>query len=74
MSEARFIDGIRGGLETELARDPRVLILGEDVTVGGPFGATKGLVDRFGPARVRDTPISEATIVPSFASALFDGT
>lgn len=73
MGEARFIDGIRGGLETELARDPRVLILGEDVTVGGPFGATKGLVDRFGPARVRDTPISEATIVGMAVGAALAG-
>jgi pyruvate dehydrogenase E1 component beta subunit len=73
MSEQRFIDGIRGGLEIELARDPRVLILGEDVTVGGPFGATRGLVDRFGPARVRDTPISEATIVGMAVGAALAG-
>jgi pyruvate dehydrogenase E1 component beta subunit len=73
MSEQRYIDGIRGGLEIELARDPRVMILGEDVTVGGPFGATKGLVDRFGPARVRDTPISEATIVGMAVGAALAG-
>ena len=48
MGELRYIDGIRTALETELARDPAVMVLGEDVTVGGPFGATKGLVDTFG--------------------------
>jgi pyruvate dehydrogenase E1 component beta subunit len=73
MGELRYIDAIRTGLETELARDPRVMILGEDVTVGGPFGATKGLVDRFGPARVRDTPISEATIVGMAVGAALAG-
>jgi len=43
--------------------DGRVFVLGEDVAHGGAYGATVGLLDRFGPARVRDTPISEAAIV-----------
>jgi pyruvate dehydrogenase E1 component beta subunit len=46
-----------------MTADDRVCILGEDVTLGGPFGATKGLVDRFGEWRVRNTPISEATVM-----------
>jgi len=43
--------------------DERVFVLGEDVAHGGAYGATVGLLDRFGPSRVRDTPISEAAIV-----------
>jgi pyruvate dehydrogenase E1 component beta subunit len=61
--ELRTIDAIREALRAELAADPSVVILGEDVSVGGPFGATKGLVDEFGEARVRNTPISEGTVV-----------
>lgn len=45
----------------EMRRDAAVLVLGEDVAEGGPFGATKGLVDEFGPRRVMNTPISEGT-------------
>ncbi|MBM4433564.1 MAG: alpha-ketoacid dehydrogenase subunit beta [Chloroflexi bacterium] len=63
MPELRSIDAIRDALRSELARDPRVVLLGEDITVGGPFGATKGLVDEFGEARVRNTPISEAAVM-----------
>ena len=42
--------------------DERVLVLGEDVAEGGPWGATAGLADEFGPERIRNTPISEAAI------------
>jgi acetoin:2,6-dichlorophenolindophenol oxidoreductase subunit beta len=73
VTELRFIDGIRTGLEAELRRDPAVTILGEDVTVGGPFGATRGLVEAFGPRRVRDTPISEATVVGMAVGAALAG-
>ena len=73
MPELRFIDAIRMGLESELRRDPAVFVLGEDVTVGGPFGATKGLVESFGVARIRDTPISEATIVGMAVGAALAG-
>lgn len=48
----------------EMARDPSVLVMGEDVgRLGGVFGTTTGLLDRFGPARVRDTPISETAFI-----------
>ena len=62
MAEQRFIDAIREGLREEIARDPAVYILGEDVAVGGPFGATKGLAEEFGAHRVLNTPISEGTV------------
>ena len=73
MVELRYIDAIRGALESEMARDERVTILGEDVTVGGPFGATKDLLDRFGPRRIRDTPISEGTVVGMAIGAALAG-
>lgn len=63
MTELRYIDALRAALEEALELDPSVCVLGEDVTYGGPFGATKGLAERFGADRIRDTPISEATIV-----------
>jgi pyruvate/2-oxoglutarate/acetoin dehydrogenase E1 component len=63
MTEMRYIDAIRSALDEALAADPTVCLLGEDITLGGPFGATKGLSDTYGEDRVRNTPISEATIM-----------
>jgi len=54
-----FIEAIRQALAEEMHRDPRVFIMGEDVKLGA-FGATRGLFETFGAARVRNTPISEA--------------
>jgi pyruvate dehydrogenase E1 component beta subunit len=53
--------------------DGRVFVLGEDVAHGGAYGATVGLRDRFGPDRVRDTPISEAAIVGYSVGAALAG-
>jgi len=53
--------------------DGRVFVLGEDVAHGGAYGATQGLLDRFGPDRVRDTPISEAAIVGYSVGAALAG-
>jgi pyruvate/2-oxoglutarate/acetoin dehydrogenase E1 component len=51
-------------LAQEMARDPRVLVMGEDIArLGGVFGTTQGLLARFGPERVRDTPISETAFI-----------
>lgn len=57
-----LIDILRRALDEELARDPAVHLLGEDVAEGGAFGATKGLAQKYGTQRVRNTPISEAAI------------
>jgi pyruvate dehydrogenase E1 component beta subunit len=73
MTRSRYIDAIRAGLELAMAADERVTVLGEDVTVGGPFTATKGLVEKFGQKRVRDTPISEPTIVGMAIGAALAG-
>jgi 2-oxoisovalerate dehydrogenase E1 component len=60
----RAVSSIRDALRRNLARDPRILLLGEDIEspYGGAFKVTKGLSDEF-PGRVKNTPISEATIV-----------
>lgn len=63
MPQMTFLEAIRSGLQEEMARDRAVYILGEDVTMGGPFGATKGLIDEFGERRILNTPISESTIM-----------
>lgn len=62
-TEMRYIDAIRAALDAALAADPAVCLLGEDITLGGPFGATRGLAETYGEDRVRNTPISEATIM-----------
>jgi len=56
-----YAEAIREALAQEMRRDPSVFVLGEDIGLfGGPFGVTQGLVDEFGPERVRDTPVAEA--------------
>jgi pyruvate/2-oxoglutarate/acetoin dehydrogenase E1 component len=60
----KFWQGINQALVEEMDRDERVVLVGEDVArPGGPYGVTRGLRDRFGDLRVRDTPISEAVLV-----------
>lgn len=64
MSEMRYREALNMALREELQRDPNVFIMGEDVGVfNGAFKVTEGLLDEFGEKRVRDTPISENTIV-----------
>ena len=59
--ELTFAEAVREALAEEMRRDPRVIILGEDVAEAGtPFKVLSGLVEEFGKARVIDTPISEA--------------
>jgi pyruvate/2-oxoglutarate/acetoin dehydrogenase E1 component len=62
MPRRRFIDAVREALRAEMAADPSVIVLGEDVEVGGPYGVTKGLAAAFG-GRVLNTPISEGTVM-----------
>ncbi len=58
----------------EMRRDGRVWALGEDLGRGGVFGQYKGLVEEFGPERIADTPISEATIMGASVGAALVGT
>jgi pyruvate/2-oxoglutarate/acetoin dehydrogenase E1 component len=62
-----FREAVRSGLAEEMERDPRVVLLGEDVAPGGVFNVTPGLIDRFGERQVIDTPISEL----AFSGAAF---
>ncbi len=74
MAETRFVRAVNAALTDSLEADPAVIVLGEDVAApGGPFSATKGLLERFGSARVRDTPISEAAIVGAGVGAAMSG-
>ena len=57
---ATFGDAIAMAQEDAMREDPRIVLLGQDIQAGFPFGATKGLVDIFGEGRVINTPISEA--------------
>ena len=70
MTEVTYLEAIRQALVEEMERDPDVFCLGEDIgAYGGAFKATEGLLERFGPNRVIDTPISEAAIVGAAAGA-----
>jgi pyruvate/2-oxoglutarate/acetoin dehydrogenase E1 component len=61
---------ISEAIDQEMARDPRVFVMGEDIGVyGGIFGATYGLYQKYGPERVRDTPISEAGFIGAAVGA-----
>lgn len=73
MTQLRYIDGIQQALLEEMSNDSTVRVMGEDVTLGGPFGATKGLVEEYGESRVINTPISEATIVGMAVGAAVTG-
>ena len=60
MSVKSYVQAIKDVTAEEMRRDDRVFIMGEDIAEqGGIFGATRGLIDEFGPERVRNTPISE---------------
>jgi 2-oxoisovalerate dehydrogenase E1 component beta subunit len=64
MAEVTMLEAIREALFEEFERDPAIVALGEDIGVfGGAFKATEGLLAKFGPERVIDTPISETAIV-----------
>jgi 2-oxoisovalerate dehydrogenase E1 component beta subunit len=69
-----YLEAIRQGLAEEMARDPRVFMIGEDIaTYGGAFKVTEGLADRFGRERVIDTPISETAIIGAAIGASYAG-
>jgi pyruvate/2-oxoglutarate/acetoin dehydrogenase E1 component len=74
MAELSFREAIAAGIAQEMERDPMVYFIGEDVgAAGGVFKATVGLFERFGPERVRDTPISEQAIIGAAMGAAMTG-
>ncbi|MGO9620454.1 MAG: alpha-ketoacid dehydrogenase subunit beta [Desulfobaccales bacterium] len=74
MREIRYIRAITEALHEEMARDEDIFIIGEDVGgPGGAFSATKGLLEKYGERRVKDTPISESAIVGLAIGAAIQG-
>jgi pyruvate/2-oxoglutarate/acetoin dehydrogenase E1 component len=85
VAERSFLEAVRDTLAHAMRVDPTVIVLGEDIAggagqgaplegaMGGTFGATKGLLEEFGPLRVRDTPISEAGFVGAAVGAAMAG-
>ena len=72
--EITFAQALNEALHGEMERDDRVFLMGEDVgLIGGIFGVTRGLRERFGEDRVRDTPISEATFLGAGVGAAICG-
>jgi len=84
MAKISFRQALNDALRLEMARDPRVIMMGEDLTGGaggngvkdawgGAFGVTRGLLGEFGPERIRDTPISETAFIGAAAGAALTG-
>ena len=74
MATIAYREAVARGIAQEMERDERVLLIGEDVAeAGGVFKTTDGLRERFGPRRVRDTPISEEAITGMVMGAAMNG-
>ncbi|HJR93572.1 MAG TPA: alpha-ketoacid dehydrogenase subunit beta [Acidimicrobiia bacterium] len=74
MAELSYRDAVAHGIAQEMRRDPALVMLGEDIAgAGGVFKTTVGLLDEFGPKRVRDTPISEQAILGAAMGAAMTG-
>lgn len=69
-----YRDAMRDAIREALRRDPRVFLMGEDIgRYGGCYAVTKGLLDEFGPERIRDTPLSESAFVGAGIGAALGG-
>jgi pyruvate dehydrogenase E1 component beta subunit len=74
MAELTYREAVARAIAQEMERDPSVYFIGEDVAAaGGVFKTTEGLLERFGPDRVRDTPISEQAIIGAAMGAAMNG-
>jgi len=74
MRELTYAEALREALREEMIRDPRVVLMGEEIGVfEGVYKVTRGLLKEFGPERVRDTPISEAAIAGAAIGAALAG-
>ena len=74
MAELTYRQAVARGIAQEMERDPSVVMLGEDIgAAGGVFKTTEGLLAKFGPDRVRDTPISEQAIIGAAMGAAMTG-
>ncbi len=74
MAQLTYRDAVAAGIAQEMRRDPNLVMLGEDIAAaGGVFKTTVGLVEEFGPDRIRDTPISESAILGAAMGAAMTG-
>lgn len=73
MAQVSYIQAINQAMDEEMARDPLTFVMGEDVVLAA-FGATRGLHKKYGPNRVRNTPIAEAGFVGAAVGAAMAGT
>ena len=74
MTATTYREAVRTAHREALQRDPRVFLMGEDVgRYGGSYACTKGLLEEFGPDRIRDTPLSEAGFVGAGIGAALGG-
>jgi len=74
VAQLTYREAVAAGMQQEMRRDPNVVFLGEDVAAaGGVFKTTVGLLEEFGPKRVRDTPISEQAILGAAMGAAMTG-
>jgi pyruvate dehydrogenase E1 component beta subunit len=74
MAQLTYREAVAAGMAQEMRRDQNVVFLGEDVAAaGGVFKTTVGLLDEFGPKRVKDTPISEQAILGAAMGAAMTG-
>ena len=74
MAILTYLEAIRQAMDEEMSRDPRVFILGEDVgAYGGAFRVTQGFLEKFGPERIIDTPISETGLIGAAIGASLFG-
>jgi acetoin:2,6-dichlorophenolindophenol oxidoreductase subunit beta len=74
VAQLSYREAVRDALSTAMRKDEDVFIMGEDIAeMGGSMGVTQGMLDEFGPERVRNTPISEAAIVGTAIGAAMQG-
>ncbi len=73
MRELTVGEALHEALSEEMSRDDSIFVMGEDVELGYITPVTKGLIDKFGPERVRNTPISESAIIGSAIGAALNG-
>ncbi|MEI7473007.1 MAG: dehydrogenase E1 component subunit alpha/beta [Chitinophagaceae bacterium] len=72
--EKRFIDGIKEGLQQSMRKHPNLILMGQDIAeYGGAFKITEGMLEEFGKARIRNTPICESAIVGAALGLSLEG-
>ncbi|AKF95454.1 alpha-ketoacid dehydrogenase subunit beta [Brevibacillus laterosporus] len=74
MREITYLEAVREAMSQEMRVNPDVFLMGEDIGVyGGAFGVSRGMIEEFGPERIRNTPISEAAIAGAAVGAAMTG-